>query len=187
MSLLELSGRAIKNGNIPYDDATLPPELIEYLDSARTCTGVNCGGVYFTSRVKSIKVVDFCGKYRVPMMEYLCSAKQQCIVVPVAAASGGGGGGGSTGSGHGSIGEAVGGVVDGEASAGNKWRTVLSRKRPALSLSRAKRVSATKMQKVLLSGVDENGAVIGGGGGGSEPSSAVMSPSSAGDGGGPAH
>merc|ERR1719345_323338 len=97
MSLLELAGRAIKNGSIPYDDHTLPPELLEYLDSARTCTGTNCGGVYFTSRVKSIKVVDFCGKYRVPMMEYLCSAKQQCIIIPAVEGVGGDGGSSSIG------------------------------------------------------------------------------------------
>jgi hypothetical protein len=29
--------------------------------------------VYFTSRVEHIKFVDFCGKYRLPLMQYLCS------------------------------------------------------------------------------------------------------------------
>ena len=35
-----------------------------------------CGffsGVYFTSRVKHVKFVDFCGKYHIPLQEYLCS------------------------------------------------------------------------------------------------------------------
>ena len=30
-------------------------------------------GVYFTSRVEHVKFVDFCGKYRLPLLQYLCS------------------------------------------------------------------------------------------------------------------
>lgn len=30
-------------------------------------------GVYFSSRVETVKFVDFCGKYRVPLLQYLCS------------------------------------------------------------------------------------------------------------------
>lgn len=30
-------------------------------------------GVYFDSCVRHIKFVDFCGKYRLPLMHYLCS------------------------------------------------------------------------------------------------------------------
>lgn len=30
-------------------------------------------GVYFDSCVRQIKFVDFCGKYRLPLMHYLCS------------------------------------------------------------------------------------------------------------------
>lgn len=30
-------------------------------------------GVYFTSRVEHIKFVDFCGKYHLPLLQYLCS------------------------------------------------------------------------------------------------------------------
>lgn len=30
-------------------------------------------GVYFDSCVRQIKFVDFCGKYRIPLMHYLCS------------------------------------------------------------------------------------------------------------------
>lgn len=78
MSLLELAGRTIKNQNIPYDEEVLPEELVEYLDSARRCTGTNCDGVFFTHNVKSVNVMtDFCGKYRVPLMKYLCN--QMCI------------------------------------------------------------------------------------------------------------
>ena len=32
-----------------------------------------CAGVYFDSCVRHIKFVDFCGKYRLPLMHYLCS------------------------------------------------------------------------------------------------------------------
>lgn len=38
-------------------------------------------GVYFTSRVESVKFVDFCGKYRLPLMQYLCSPT--CTEMPV--------------------------------------------------------------------------------------------------------
>ena len=30
-------------------------------------------GVYFSARVEHIKFVDFCGKYRLPLLAYLCS------------------------------------------------------------------------------------------------------------------
>ena len=32
-------------------------------------------GVFFTSRVEHVKFVDFCGKYRLPLLEYLCSSR----------------------------------------------------------------------------------------------------------------
>lgn len=35
-------------------------------------------GVFFDNRVEHIKFVDFCGKYRVPLLQYLCSSK--CLV-----------------------------------------------------------------------------------------------------------
>lgn len=34
-------------------------------------------GVFFDNRVEHIKFVDFCGKYRLPLLQYLCSSK--CI------------------------------------------------------------------------------------------------------------
>ena len=34
-------------------------------------------GVYFQSQYHQIKFVDFCGKYRLPLMQYLCSPR--CI------------------------------------------------------------------------------------------------------------
>ena len=62
--------------------------------------------------MESIKVVDFCGKYRVPMMEYLCQS--QCTVAAPSPAT------------------------------------------SAASVTTNKRgVNAAKMQKVLLSGYDE--------------------------------
>ena len=48
--------------------------LVEYLDGARHCDNPKCNGVYFASRYENVKFVDFCGKYRVPLMQYLCSA-----------------------------------------------------------------------------------------------------------------
>lgn len=34
-------------------------------------------GVFFNNRVEHVKFVDFCGKYRLPLLQYLCSRK--CI------------------------------------------------------------------------------------------------------------
>lgn len=72
-TLLELSGRAVKRHNLPYDELTIPLTLVEFLNSARKCDNPTCQGVYFTSNIKRVKFVDFCGKYRVPLMHYLCS------------------------------------------------------------------------------------------------------------------
>jgi len=73
-TLLELSGRCVKKNSIPYTRELIPGVLVEYLDRAQHCDNPQCNGVYFTSRVQSVKFVDFCGKYRVPLMQYLCSA-----------------------------------------------------------------------------------------------------------------
>ena len=72
-TLLELSGRAVKRYNLPYDEQTVPATLVEFLNSARQCDNATCQGVYFTSNIKRVKFLDFCGKYRVPLMHYLCS------------------------------------------------------------------------------------------------------------------
>ena len=74
-SLLELCGRAVKTNNISYSNYSLPKNLVEYLNSAHCCVNPKCRGVYFTSKVEHVKFVDFCGKYRVPLMQYLCSPK----------------------------------------------------------------------------------------------------------------
>ncbi|KAM4609141.1 leucine-rich repeat-containing protein 58 [Polymixia lowei] len=72
-SLLELAGRTIKSRNVPYSPCDLPSHLLCYLDLASKCPNPKCAGVYFDSCVRHIKFVDFCGKYRLPLMHYLCS------------------------------------------------------------------------------------------------------------------
>ncbi|XP_041937876.1 leucine-rich repeat-containing protein 58 [Alosa sapidissima] len=72
-SLLELAGRAIKTRNLTYSLQDLPTNLVNYLDLASKCPNPKCAGVYFDSCVRHIKFVDFCGKYRLPLMHYLCS------------------------------------------------------------------------------------------------------------------
>uniref|UniRef100_A0A6I8PIG0 Leucine rich repeat containing 58 n=1 Tax=Ornithorhynchus anatinus TaxID=9258 RepID=A0A6I8PIG0_ORNAN len=72
-SLLELAGRTIKTRSIAYTPRDLPENLVRYLDLASNCPNPKCGGVYFDCCVRQIKFVDFCGKYRLPLMHYLCS------------------------------------------------------------------------------------------------------------------
>jgi Leucine-rich repeat (LRR) protein len=80
-SLLELAGRCIKIKNLKYTPEDLPQNLISYLGSAHSCVNPKCKGVYFTSCVEHVKFVDFCGKYRLPLLQYLCSPS--CSVSPV--------------------------------------------------------------------------------------------------------
>ncbi|XP_058061746.1 leucine-rich repeat-containing protein 58 [Anopheles bellator] len=74
-SLLELAGRTVKSCAIRYGPDDLPRMLIEYLQTANCCVNPNCKGVFFDNRVEHIKFVDFCGKYRIPLLQYLCSSK----------------------------------------------------------------------------------------------------------------
>ncbi|XP_035705074.1 leucine-rich repeat-containing protein 58 isoform X2 [Folsomia candida] len=74
-SLMELAGRTIKLKKVPYQHSDLPQNLIDYLRCAHQCVNPRCKGVFFDTRVEHIKFVDFCGKYRVPLLEYLCSVK----------------------------------------------------------------------------------------------------------------
>jgi len=75
-SLKELAGRVVKLKHLPCTDpAELPIELISYLNSAHQCVNPKCKGVYFEARVEHVKFVDFCGKYRIPLLQYLCSPK----------------------------------------------------------------------------------------------------------------
>lgn len=77
-SLLELAGRTIKTNDVPVTEEELPFNLRDYLASAHHCVNPKCKGVFFDNRVEHIKFVDFCGKYRVPLLQYLCSSK--CVV-----------------------------------------------------------------------------------------------------------
>lgn len=72
-SLRELAARCIKISKIPYGQYDLPSNLRTFLNSAQRCVNPRCKGVYFDTRVEHIKFVDFCGKYRLPLLEYLCS------------------------------------------------------------------------------------------------------------------
>lgn len=72
-TLLELAGRCIKLHKLPADNETLPIQLLQYLRTAQSCVNPNCKGVYFDTRVEQIKFVDFCGIYRLPLLQYLCS------------------------------------------------------------------------------------------------------------------
>lgn len=79
-SLLELSARTIKLYNIDVQPGDIPQTLAQYMDSAHRCVNPHCKGVYFDNRVEHIKFVDFCGKYRIPLLQYLCSSK--CASTP---------------------------------------------------------------------------------------------------------
>uniref|UniRef100_A0A336KQ08 CSON014292 protein n=1 Tax=Culicoides sonorensis TaxID=179676 RepID=A0A336KQ08_CULSO len=76
-SLLELAGRAVRFAGLKPGPSDIPWTLVEYLNCANCCVNPKCKGVYFDNRVEHIKFVDFCGKYRVPLLQYLCSSK--CI------------------------------------------------------------------------------------------------------------
>ncbi|BFZ14318.1 hypothetical protein BsWGS_17357 [Bradybaena similaris] len=86
-SLLELAGRVIKIEKVHYSTYDLPLSLTRYLDSAQRCVNPECKGVYFSSRIEQVKFVDFCGKYRLPLLQYLCSPK--CTTVSPSVCVGG--------------------------------------------------------------------------------------------------
>ena len=70
-----LKNHKIVNSSINYNERVLPIQLVEYLDDSRSCVNPRCRGVYFDARVEHVKFVDFCGTYRIPLMQYLCSSK----------------------------------------------------------------------------------------------------------------
>lgn len=74
-SLLELAARAVKLKNVHYKADDLPHNLQAYLRTAHRCVNPKCKGVYFDACVEHIKFVDFCGKYRIPLLQYLCSPR----------------------------------------------------------------------------------------------------------------
>lgn len=74
-SLLELAARVIKVKRIPHKRNELPKTLCSYLSTGQKCVNAACKGLYFRSCVESIKFVDFCGVYRLPLLQYLCSSR----------------------------------------------------------------------------------------------------------------
>ncbi|KAG8233438.1 hypothetical protein J437_LFUL010549 [Ladona fulva] len=74
-SMLELAARIIKIHSIPYSAEVIPQNVIEYLNGAHYCLNPKCKGVFFDNRVEHIKFVDFCGKYRIPLLHFLCSSR----------------------------------------------------------------------------------------------------------------
>jgi len=75
-SLLELAGRTVRVHDVPYQSPGQVPHMMRrYLDSAQRCVNKACCGVYFSSHVEQVKFVDFCGKYRLPLLQYLCSPR----------------------------------------------------------------------------------------------------------------
>lgn len=76
-TLMEFAARVVKCTGIPYGPGIVPRTVNDYLQSANCCVNPKCKGVFFDNRVEHIKFVDFCGKYRVPLLHYLCSSK--CI------------------------------------------------------------------------------------------------------------
>ncbi|XP_023299961.2 leucine-rich repeat-containing protein 58 [Lucilia cuprina] len=76
-TLMELAARIVKSSGIEVGPGDVPQTTLEYLSCANCCVNPNCKGVFFDNRVEHIKFVDFCGKYRVPLLQYLCSSK--CI------------------------------------------------------------------------------------------------------------
>ena len=63
-----------------YDPESLPPNLRNFMKSSRRCNNPKCAGVYFTTSVKKVTIEDFCGKFRVPLMKFLC--QERCSDVP---------------------------------------------------------------------------------------------------------
>lgn len=70
-SLLELAGRQVVASNL--DRSNLPRQLKQRLTTAKCCPNPACSGVYFDNQYKQIKFADFCGRYRLPLLQFLCS------------------------------------------------------------------------------------------------------------------
>jgi len=75
-SLVELAGRQVVTSGLPI--INLPLQLKNRLSSAKCCPNPNCSGVYFDQQYKQIKFADFCGRYRMPLLQFLCSPN--CMV-----------------------------------------------------------------------------------------------------------
>nr|CAD7569734.1 unnamed protein product [Timema californicum] len=55
-----------------------PSSAVERNTTSALANYATEAGVYFDNHVEHIKFVDFCGKFRVPLLQYLCSPK--CIM-----------------------------------------------------------------------------------------------------------
>eukprot|EP01135_Chromosphaera_perkinsii_P002098 Nk52_evm32s217 gene=Nk52_evmTU32s217 len=76
-SLREISGRYIISKKIDYDTEFVPKVVVKYLNSSKLCENPDCGGVYFESAMQKVVFVDFCGKYRLPLKQFICSSHQE--------------------------------------------------------------------------------------------------------------
>jgi len=74
-SLVELAARVIKVNSVPYLEWEVPRHLRDLLNCSHNCVNPTCKGVYFNSKVEHVKFVDFCGRFRVPLMQYICSSR----------------------------------------------------------------------------------------------------------------
>ena len=74
-SLLEFAARSIKTQKLEFNKDDLPRSLQKYLENSHECVNPSCNGVYFDQRVEHVKFSDFCGKYKIPLLQYLCSPK----------------------------------------------------------------------------------------------------------------
>jgi len=72
-SLMELAARTITGEKLSYNKDDLPKSLQRYLVNSHKCVNPSCNGVYFDHRVEHVKFSDFCGKYKIPLLQYLCS------------------------------------------------------------------------------------------------------------------
>ncbi|CEF71389.1 Leucine-rich repeat and Leucine-rich repeat, typical subtype-containing protein [Strongyloides ratti] len=78
-SLKEIAARIVrKKVDMKMAEEILPYDLIKYLNSAHECLNPHCTGVYFETCFENIKFVDFCGMYKVPFLQYLCSPNCGC-------------------------------------------------------------------------------------------------------------
>lgn len=74
-SLVELAARVIKVNDVPYEEWEVPRHLMDLLSCSHKCVNPTCKGVFFNSKVEHVKFVDFCGRFRVPLMQYICSSR----------------------------------------------------------------------------------------------------------------
>ncbi|KAL3123665.1 hypothetical protein niasHT_005693 [Heterodera trifolii] len=72
-SFNELAARVVKIRFSPtFCRTMLPGDLLGYFGTANQCVNPKCKGVYFEACAEFVKFIDFCGKYRVPLLHYLC-------------------------------------------------------------------------------------------------------------------